>query len=102
MTSLETALIHSPEGYLSPDFAEAVTDYLSLGRKDTEHAALARTAQSIIERIRIQAYKVYIGEASDRYEHEGGKTRSFAMAMGEWIEKGVKRAHKKFPEPITE
>jgi hypothetical protein len=52
--------------------------------------------------VRIQAYKVYIGEASEQYEHEGGKTRAFAMAMGEWIEKGVKRVNKKFGEPVAE
>ena len=65
------------------------------------NAALERTSQSIIERIRIQAYKVYIGEASSRYELEGGKTRGFAIKMGEWIEKGVKRVDKKFGEPVT-
>lgn len=103
LTAVETSLIHAPEGYSSPDFAEAVNDYLALGTKDTgSNPGLARTAQSIIERIRIQAYKVYINEASDRYEHEGGKTRSFAVAMGEWIEKGVKRVNKKFPEGVTE
>lgn len=103
LTSIETSLIHGPDGYLGPDFAEAVSDYLALGDKDTSgHPALERTAQSIVERIRIQAYKVYIGEASQRYELEGGKTRGFAIRMGEWIEKGVKRVDKKFGEPVTE
>lgn len=103
LTAIETALIHVETGYLSPDFSDAVTDYLSLADTDTtKHPSLNRTAQSIVERIRIQAYKLYIGEASERYEHEGGKTRSFAMAMGEWIEKGAKKLIKKFKEPLAE
>lgn len=103
LTAIETALIHIETGYLSPEFQEAVTDYLTLADSDTtKHPSLNRAAQSIIERIRIQAYKLYIAEASERYEHEGGKTRGFARVMGEWIEKGVKRLMKKFKEPLAE
>lgn len=114
LTSIETSLIHGTDGYLGPDFAEAVSDYLSVGPQDTsEHeststngiaggnAAMKRTEQSIIERIRIQAYQVYIAEASERYEHEGGKTRGFALRMGEWIEKGVKKVDRRFEERVT-
>lgn len=80
-----------------------MTDYLGLADSDVaKHPSLDRAAKSIIERVRIQAYKLYIGEASERYEHEGGKTRAFAMAMGEWIEKGAKKLMKKFKEPLAE
>ena len=79
-----------------------MADYLAVGDKDIDGTpALERTAQSIIERVRIQAYQVYIAEASQRYEHEGGKTRGFAIKMGEWIEKGVKKVDKKFGESVT-
>jgi hypothetical protein len=103
MTAIETALIHVETGYLSPDFQEAVTDYLSLAATDgSEHPLLDRAVKSIIERIRIQAYKMYINEASERYAHEGGKTKAFALVMGEWIEKGAKKLMKRFREPIAE
>ena len=103
LTAIETALIHVESGYLSPDFQEAVTDYLSLADTDVaKHTSLDRAAKSIVERVRIQAYKLYIGEASERYEHEGGKTRGFALAMGEWIEKGAKKLMKKYQDPLAE
>lgn len=103
LTAIETALIHVEAGYLSPDFQEAVGDYLSLADTDVgRHPSMDRAAKSIVERVRIQAYRVYIGEASERFEHEGGKTRGFALLMGEWIEKGAKRLMKKFKEPLAE
>lgn len=103
LTAIETSLIHIEAGYLSPEFQEAANDYLNLADTDvTKHPSMDRAAKSIVERIRIQAYRVYIGEASERYELEGGKTRGFALAMGEWLEKGAKKLIKKFGEPLAE
>lgn len=101
-SAVESALIHSQNGYHSPDFLEAVSDWLALDAQDVSHPSLQRAATSIVERARVQAYKSYINEASERFEFEGGKTRGFAMAMAGWVESQAKKLNKKFMEPIAE
>ena len=100
LNDIEAAL-DSPMGYLSLDFRQAVDHWVSLGVEETDHPALQRAQRAICDRLRQQAYTNYIEEASERYAHEGGKNRAFAMELASWIESGAKRLDKSFPEPVT-
>jgi hypothetical protein len=100
MNDIEAAL-ELPMGYMSPDFRHAVDHWVSLGVEDTDHPALQRTQRAICDRLRQHAYANYIEEASERYAHEGGKNRAFAMELASWIESSAKRLDKWFQEPVT-
>jgi hypothetical protein len=100
LSAVANALTYE-RGYHSPEFQEAVEDWLSLDSQEIRHPDLLAMAEPIIDGIKVQAYESYIAEASDRIEHEGGKNRSFAMAMATWIESQTKKLSKKYPEPIS-
>ncbi|ORY22446.1 hypothetical protein BCR39DRAFT_473965 [Naematelia encephala] len=102
LAAVDSALAYGANGYHSPDFLEAVSDWLALDYRDTSHSTLSQLNTSIVERIRIQAYKSYIEEAGERLEREGSKTRAFAMDMAVWVEKEVKKLNKRFGDPITD
>jgi hypothetical protein len=89
-------------GYLSPEFQEAVDDWLSIDPQDNDDPEVEALARSIAEGIRVQAFESYIADASERIHHEGGnKTRGFAVGMASWIESQTKKLSKRFPQPIT-
>lgn len=100
LNDIEIAL-GTPLGYLSLDFRQAVAYWLCLDVDDYGHPSLQRTQRSIVDRLRQQAYSNYIEEASERYSHEGGKNRAFAMSLASWIESGAKKLDKWFQEPVT-
>ena len=50
LTSIETSLIHGTDGYLGPDFAEAVSDYLSVGPQDTLQKRVSGTSMKVGKR----------------------------------------------------
>ncbi len=101
LTAVDSALKFGEGGYHSPDFFEAVSDWLVLDVRDTRHPSLQAAAQSIMEGVRSQAFQSYIQEASDQLDLEGSKTKPFAMAMAIWIEKEAKKLSKKFRDPIA-
>lgn len=100
LNDIEIAL-NSPQGYLSPQFREAVGQWHALNVTDDDHPSLQRTQRAICDRLRQQAYTNYIEEASETYSREGGKNRQFAMSLAAWIESRVKKLDKSFKEPIT-
>jgi len=100
LSAVANALTYE-RGYHSPEFQEAVEDWLSLDSQEIRHPDLIQMAAPIIDGIKVQAYESYIAEASDRIEHEGGKNRAFAINMAAWIERQTKKLSKKFPEPIS-
>lgn len=100
LSALANSLTYE-RGYMSPEFQEAVEDWLSLDAQDIQHPDLKQIASPIVDGIKVQAYESYIAEASDRIEHEGGKTRTFAIQMATWIESQTKKLSKRFPEPIS-
>lgn len=100
LNDIEMAL-NSTGGYLSEEFIQAVEHWAQLGGEEDDHPSFQRTQRAICDRLRQQAYAHYIDEASERYSHEGGKSRQFALALATWIEKGGKRVDKLFPNPIT-
>ncbi|EIW68721.1 hypothetical protein TREMEDRAFT_39631, partial [Tremella mesenterica DSM 1558] len=99
-SAAQVALEYS--GYHSPDFMEAVTDYLALESRDISHSELQRLSDKIIDGIRMQAYESYVAHATERIEHCGGKTKEFALAMAVWIEKEAKKLSKKFGDSLND
>jgi hypothetical protein len=102
LLSVDQALAVGKNGYHSPDFLEAVSDWLVLGTQDVSASHLAKIAENIISRIRSQAFESYVSEAGDQLDREGSRTKAFAMAMATWIEKEAKKLNKKFGDPIAE
>ncbi len=102
LNAVNTALEYGEGGYHSPDFFEAVSDWLVLDIRDASLPALDATARNTLERVRAQAFQSYIQEASDRLEHEGSKTKAYVLGLAGWIEKEAKKLNKKFSDPITE
>ncbi|TXT13456.1 hypothetical protein VHUM_00823 [Vanrija humicola] len=100
LKDIELAL-NTPRGYLAPEFRQAVDQWLTLNVDDVEDPSLQRVQRTICDRLRQQAYLNYINEASETYNHEGGKNRSFALALATWIESSAKKLDKWFPEPVT-
>lgn len=100
LNDIEIAL-GTPGGYLSEEFIQAAEHWNQLDGEEVEHPVFQRTQRAICDRLRQQAYAYYIEEASERYSHEGGKNREFAMALASWIESSAKRLDKMFPQPIT-
>ena len=101
LSAVVSALQFGEGGYHSPDFLEAVSDWLALDVQDAHQAGMEQAAASIVERLRTQAFQSYIHEASDRLEHEGSKTKGFAMQLAAWIEREAKKLNKRFGEPIV-
>ena len=99
-SAIDTALSTSAAGYHSSDFLDAASDWLAIEPQDIEDTDLQRLAASITDRIRVQAYQMYIEESADRIGHEGMKNRAVAMAMAAWVGREAKRLDKKFPNPI--
>jgi len=102
LLTVDQALATGKNGYHSPDFLEAVTDWLVLGTQDVTASHLAKIAENIVSRIRSQAFESYVSEAGDQLDREGSRTKAFAMAMATWIEKEAKKLNKKFGDPIAE
>jgi hypothetical protein len=92
--------LNSPDGYMSPEFLQAVDHWCSLQADNDEHPSFQRTQRAICDRLRQQAYAKYIEEASEKYAHEGGKNKRFATALASWIESNAKRLNKWFPDPL--
>lgn len=93
--------LNSVNGYLSPEFRQAVSHWQVLDAGEEDHASLQRVQRSICDRLRQQAYANYIDEASEMYAKKGGKNRQFALALASWIESGAKKLDKWFPDPIS-
>jgi hypothetical protein len=100
LEAINTSLTY-PQGYHSPDFQEAVADYLSLDLVDL-NPTLSRISNTITQRIRDQAFSSYVNEAGERMDFEGGKNRAFVGAMAGWVEKEGKKLSRKFRDPINE
>jgi hypothetical protein len=101
LSSVDQALAYGKNGYHSPDFLEAVSDWLVLGEQDVTALHLSRTAENIVSRIRSQAFESYVSEAGEVLDKEGSRTKGFAMAMATWIEKEAKKLNKRFGDPIA-
>ena len=101
LAAVDQALAYGKGGYHSPDFMEAVTDWLVVDNQDVSAPHLSRIADNIISRIRSQAFESYVSEAGDLLDREGSRTKGFAMGMAQWIEKEAKRLNKKFGDPIA-
>lgn len=102
LASVDQALAYGKNGYHSPDFLEAVSDWLVLGEQDVTSPHLSRIAENIVSRIRSQAFESYVSEAGEVLDKEGSRTKGFAMAMAAWIEKEAKKLNRKFGDPIAE
>lgn len=102
LAAVDQALAYGKGGYHSPDFLEAVTDWLVVGTQDISGAHLSRVAENIVSRIRSQAFESYVSEAGDQLDREGSRTKAFAMGMASWIEKEAKKLNKRLGDPIAE
>ena len=102
LASVDQALAFGKNGYHSPDFLEAVSDWLVLGEQDVSGSHLSRIGENIVSRIRSQAFESYVSEAGEVLDKEGGRTKGFAMTMAAWIEKEAKKLNKRFGDPIAE
>ncbi|WVW78775.1 hypothetical protein I302_100737 [Kwoniella bestiolae CBS 10118] len=98
--ALEAAL-HYPKGYHSEEFLEAVEDWCALGVPEDQQRVLSDISAQIIDSIKSQAFNSYIDQASKSLDQEGSKTCAFALQLGTWIEKEIKRLDKKFGAAIT-
>ncbi|WWC59160.1 uncharacterized protein I303_101708 [Kwoniella dejecticola CBS 10117] len=100
--AVESALDH-PSGYHSPDFVEAVEDWLILDVDITDNYRneLRQAEDRINELVKSQAFNAYIDQASRLLDLEGAKTCQFARQLALWIEKEAKRLDKKFTGPIS-
>ncbi|WWD22030.1 hypothetical protein CI109_106518 [Kwoniella shandongensis] len=99
--SVVRSSLEDPRGYHSEEFLEAVHDWQALGVENSRHPTIERISDDIATQIKTRAYHSYISEATDRLEHEGSKTCTFAMRVAVWIEKEAKRLDRKFGEPLT-
>lgn len=104
-SAIDSSLSYASDGYHSADFYDAVSDWLVIGTQETTSTpAMAKITESIVSRIRSQAFESYISEAGEKMDlFEGGRqSKGFAMAMSAWVEKEAKKLNKKFGDPVAE
>ncbi|WWC67647.1 uncharacterized protein I206_101557 [Kwoniella pini CBS 10737] len=100
LQAIETALDY-PDGYHSPEFAEAVEDWRISGANEDYNKDLHAIQTRIVDIVKSQAFNTYIDQASRLLDSEGSKTCHFAMQLASWIEHEAKRLNRKFPDPIS-